>query len=102
MWRPSETTFDVYIEAPQETSENRVRESRAIKLSYPDVTQPLWAIGALRRIRNVTEIIDLGESTDRNNHRLRTIRLIAKAASDLEVTKTEVMSAMIAARGSHL
>lgn len=106
MFRQHEKIFEVYIEAqpvPTEHDAPSVSESHAIKLSCSNVYQPQWAIGAMRRVRNVTEVIDLGESTDRQERELRVVKVLYDAAvADPEIMKVNIKNALAGARGSHL
>lgn len=60
--------LDVYLETAQSQAANNdrydVQESQAFKLTFFNITRPEWAVGALRRNRNVKKVVDYGETSD--------------------------------------
>jgi hypothetical protein len=99
-------SLEVYIEAQVESPERVstvARESQLVKLRWDVLYQPEWAVAALRRSRHIIEVIDLGETTDRQKRRLRSVKVLYNGAiSSIAAVKKDVENAAYVGFGSHL
>lgn len=80
MLRQQSKILEVYI-VPEESLTpqrpgNYLHECNIHKLTWFNISQAEWAAGALRRVRNVREVIDVGVSTDSKNRIVHTVKVL--------------------------
>lgn len=94
--------LDVYIEPDKlpATKGSAQYESHPTKLSIPDIYHPEYAAGALKRLREITRVVDLGSYIDEAKLQHYVIKALYDAATVTDVAAlTQTVNTVIYSAG---